>query len=161
MHDSKEKNELPKLLSLTEALRETSQGWSETEWEAYLRTLEIPLRETLTRKYDDLAEALEAPDPNASQLTEKAMLRLQDAISQLSPKQRTVIQATFWEGLSTSEIARRYGMGRTTVQMHTARAITRLKHLLSANFPLSERAKNRSPHNACPARTKTEEDRNE
>ncbi len=161
MHDSKAKTELSKLSSLTEALKENSQGWSENEWETYLRTLETPLKETLTRKYDDLAESLEAPDPNASQLTEKAMLRLQDAISQLSPKQRMVIQATYWEGLSTSQIARCYGMGRTTVQMHTARAIARLKHLLSANFPLSEGTKNYSPHDPCPARTKTAADRDE
>ena len=161
MHDSKEKDERTKLSSLTLALKENSQGWSEEEWESYLHTLEIPLRETLTRKYENLAESLEAPDPETSELTEKAMLRLQDAISRLSPKQRTVIQATFWEGLSTSEIARRYGMGRTTVQMHAARAITRLKHLLSAHFPLSERTKNHSPHNACQARTETQGKRDE
>ena len=155
MCNSEETNQPFRKPSLVRALREESQTWSPAEWESYLATLEVPRRETLTKEYDDLAESLVAVDPEEPRLTEEAMARLQAAIDHLSPKQKAVIKAKFWEGLSEHEIAKRFGIARTTVQMHLARGTSRLKWLMSSKFPLSERTKNYFPHNACPARTKT------
>lgn len=148
-------------LPVSDALLEESKTWSANEWESYLSTLEVQRRETLTRKYDDLAERLVADPSEGPQFNETALERLQSAIAHLSPKQRAVVRAKFWEGLSEREIAKRYGMARTTVQMHLFRATAHLKTLMSSKFPLSERAKTLFPHNACPDRTETESERDE
>lgn len=142
-------------------LKRSSQHWSKEAWEKYLSSQDVPLREVLTRKYDDLADNLEAPDHHELILSELTSKRLDDALGALSPKQRQVVEAKYWEGLSEHEIAARYGISRSTVQMHFSRAISRLKRLMSSKFPLSEGTKTHSPHNACPARTETEGKRDE
>ena len=136
--------------------------WESLQWEMYLSSLEVPLRESTTGLYDELCENLVAEEePSGDSLSDDALAKVRAALESLSHRQRQIVHAHYWEGLSEHEIARRLGIHRTTVQVHLQRAIRRLKRHLSSKFLTSERAQNSFTHNACPARTKTEEDRNE
>ena len=128
--------------SIPQHLLEKSKAWSVEEWETYLSLLEVPRRESLTRRYERLSETLSAPNEEESPYTDDTANRLQQAIALLSPKQKIVVQAKYWEGLSEHEIARRHGMARTTVQTHLFRATARLRELMSSKFPFSEGTKN-------------------
>ena len=137
--------------------------WEALQWEMYLSSLEVPLRESTTGLYGELCENLVAEEDEArgDSLSDDAVAKVRVALESLSLRQRQIIHAHYWEGLSEHEIARRLGIHRTTVQVHLQRAIRRLKRHLSSKFLTSERAQNRFPHNACPARTKTEGKRDE
>ena len=144
--------------SIPEDLLEKSKAWSVEEWETYLSLLDVPRRESLTRRYESLSGNLSALDEEESKYADDTADRLQQAIALLSPKQRTVVQAKYWEGLSEHEIARCHGMARTTVQTHLFRATARLRELMSSKCPFSEGTKKHSPSNACPVGTSTEEE---
>lgn len=136
--------------------------WEAVKWEMYLSTLEVPQRETLTRKYDELCENLVAEDDIESKAEdEDAVAGLRISLLSLSLQQRVVLHAKYWEGRSEREIAARLGISRSTVQVHLRRAIRHLQRHLSSKFPRCERAQNLFPHNVCPARTETQEERDE
>ena len=136
--------------------------WESLQWEMYLSSLEVPLRESTTGLYNELCENLVAEEePRGDTLSDDAIAKVRHALESLSLRQRQIIHARYWEGLSEHEIARRLGIHRTTVQVHLQRAIRRLKRHLSSKLLTSERAQNLFPHNACPARTKTEGERDE
>jgi len=52
----------------------------------------------------------------------------------LSPREKEVIFALFYDGLSEEETARTLGVSRRTVRTHKARALAKLKEALGAFF---------------------------
>lgn len=122
-------------------LKEISRSWSPAEWESYLSSLEIPRKEVITAKLDDINEEFPWASTGVSGLSEEMSTQLKKAIDGLSPQQRRVIYAKYWDGLSENKIAIRQGIARTTVQMHLSRAITKLNNSLSSKIPLSKRTK--------------------
>ena len=56
-------------------------------------------------------------------------------LEELTPKERAVIQMTFFEELSAGEIARRQGISEGSVRMTKSRAIGRLRTILVKSAP--------------------------
>ena len=55
-----------------------------------------------------------------------------EAVAKLSFRQRAVVFLAYWDDLRPAEIARRLGIGESTVHRHLSRAEARLRRLLHA-----------------------------
>lgn len=55
-----------------------------------------------------------------------------EAVGELSPRQRAVVFLAYWEDLRPVEIARRLGLGESTVHRHLDRAERRLRGMIHA-----------------------------
>jgi RNA polymerase sigma factor (sigma-70 family) len=66
---------------------------------------------------EELEEILESPDPLPDEIVEQDELRerLEGALDTLTPRLREVVRLSADEGLNDSEIARRFGVNRSTV----------------------------------------------
>ena len=70
-----------------------------------------------------------APSPEAVVVRDDDRRRLLEAVEQLPPGLRSVIEYRYFLGLSEAETARALGMATGTVKSRSARAIERLRHL--------------------------------
>lgn len=76
-------------------------------------------------------EPIVAPeDPFANTATGQVGARVREAIGQLQPQQRQVLEIAYFEGLSQTEIAERLGAPLGTVKSWTRQALMRLRELL-------------------------------
>ncbi len=57
-------------------------------------------------------------------------LVLADALAQLAPRARTVVELSFYQGLTTAEIAERCGLPLGTVKSDLRRSLERMRHHL-------------------------------
>ena len=53
--------------------------------------------------------------------------KLQQTLKMLSEEENTIIQALFYEGLSETELAKRLGIARTTLQSRKYKILEKLK----------------------------------
>lgn len=108
-----------------------SRGWAEvTNHRAYLyrtvlNTARSRHRSTLRRRIREQRSALpEAASPVEVDLDVLA------AVDRLSVQQRACVVLTYWEDLTSGEVAGRLGISEGSVKRHLARARARLKELL-------------------------------
>jgi RNA polymerase sigma-70 factor (ECF subfamily) len=71
-----------------------------------------------------------ADDPSAAASLGQTGRRVRDALAQLTPQQRQVLEIAYFQGLSQSEIAERLNTPLGTVKSWTRQALLRLRELL-------------------------------
>lgn len=127
-----------------EILIEKSRRWDRVTWEAYLKSLEGSLKESQPGHWviqnSVVTETKCVPDNNFSNISAEAIEQL---LSLLTPRQREIIHAIYWQGLSERQVARNFGISQSTVQDIKQRGITRIKkhsHKLPLTFPIVETA---------------------
>ncbi len=117
-----------------EVLKEISQNWDQETWEVYLQAQEYYLREKLIepQRYDELADRQEetifqrfclSSDSETQELVEFLL-------TNLSPKQRFVIEQVFFEGRTEREIARELGISQPRVHLYKTKALDQIKRLM-------------------------------
>lgn len=130
------------LHQLTEQeIREASRSWSTQEWEQYLRSLEVGLKESQPTLHEISHSALEANifdvlGPSCSEETSQLIEKL---VAELSEKKRFVIEKYFFEGRSNSEIAEMMGVSRQRVFTLKKKALRQLKYIAKqvvGSFPI-------------------------
>lgn len=110
-----------------------SSGWREVGnpraylYRTVLNQANSHHRSTLRRR---LREMRGAP-PEEVRMTE-ADLDVLAAVDRLSVQQRAVVILTYWEDLTSSEVAARLGVSSGSVKRHLARARRRLREYLDA-----------------------------
>ena len=124
----------------TDELKSISRKWGPSMWEYYLSSIEVEQTEFLLEdpnSVDDLSyeeyknfacQSMEKKDfPNLRIILEKV-------IHDLPKKQSQVLHHIFWEGLSMSEISKKYEVSRTAIQRTKERALRRAEKLLFKLF---------------------------
>ncbi len=115
-------------------LKITSKYWSAEDWEDYLQTQEVNLKEDLLnpRFYDELAARQNetvfqkfyfSPDPEAHKFIESIF-------SILSPTQRNILEEIYLEGRTERHIADKLGLPHTTIHFHKKNALSQIKRHL-------------------------------
>lgn len=75
-----------------------------------------------------LAETVGGLDPDLEAFEEHASLQM--ALSRLTPKERRVLELSYFEGFSQTEIARKMGVSQMHISRLLRRALGELRHLL-------------------------------
>lgn len=78
-------------------------------------------------------DGLRTVDGGYEQVAERGVLV--GALGSLPTRQRQVIVLRFYEDLSVEQTAELLGFSAGTVKSYTARALTRLRELLAADYP--------------------------
>jgi len=73
----------------------------------------------------------QGPSPSHDVLKSELRGRVQHALGQLRPQDREVIMMVHFEDMSSAEVAQVLGIGRTAATMRYARALLRLKEILT------------------------------
>lgn len=116
-------------------LKFETKNWNEKTWEAYLKSIETPIRETLISEsvFNCLVDKqtgsifLNSQEACSEALREK----IERSVLQLSKRQQQIVHMIFWKNLSEREIARILGITRPTVQVTKKRALQRLQHFIT------------------------------
>jgi DNA-directed RNA polymerase specialized sigma subunit len=115
-----------------EVLKIESKSWSEKTWAEYLKTIETPISETLTSASCFQAALDSSKGTNeflataASRATQGKVL---SALQKLTQKQRSIVQMTFWSGMSEREIAASLGISRSSVKTTKKRTLRKMQGL--------------------------------
>jgi len=131
-------------------------GHSETEWKVlFYKVLQNKVRDFYRREKvrtrwrfwlrpkdeDDDSEPLEQfssseeDNPESRMRRKQSFARLEDALEQLSQKQRQVFLLRAWEGLSVLETAQAMACSEGTVKTHFSRATDHLQKKLGDDWP--------------------------
>lgn len=81
-------------------------------------------------RIDPQEQATPPTDPAASAVTGQLGARVREALAQLEPKQRQVLEIAYFEGLSQTEIAERLETPLGTVKSWTRQGLMRLRDLV-------------------------------
>jgi DNA-directed RNA polymerase specialized sigma subunit len=125
------------------AIREQSKSWSAEEWESYLATLDVGLKESLSSKTEVSSRGLTANvfEYAATDCPDDVLELVERLVAQLSKRQQFVLRNVFWDGKSERQIAKMLGIGRSAVYDLKKRALKNLrKHAqgVLAKFPIVE-----------------------
>jgi len=93
------------------------------------------IRTRVRHRLDENEGSAPEPSTDTSPLVEDARERLLDAFSQLSRKDRKLLQLYFQDGFTDAEIATRWNSTRSVIAVSLHRAKTRLKKLLMSSCP--------------------------
>jgi DNA-binding NarL/FixJ family response regulator len=113
-------------------LKTETKNWNQKTWEAYLRSIETPISESLTSAtcfeaaLDSGKSINEFLASAASRTTQGKVL---SALQLLTPKQRSIIQMTFWSGMSEREVAASLGISRSSVKTTKKRTLRKMQGL--------------------------------
>ena len=112
-----------------ENLRTASQSWDSLTWDRYLRGLDSSLSESLVPvfTYQKRLERQESIFEFAQSCASSELQnKIHTSLSQLTPKQRRIIEMTFWDSMSERDIATRLGISRSTVKTLKKRALLKM-----------------------------------
>lgn len=120
-----------------DVLRLESQSWNLATWEAYLGTIEQPIRETLLSAANySLALEIQTQTifeslhwANSSARLPNPMISLND----FSQKQRRIIELIFWKDKSERDTAKILGLSRSSVKTTKKRVLVALKKSFQQN----------------------------
>jgi RNA polymerase sigma factor (sigma-70 family) len=120
-----------------------SRAWSGEEWQSYLDSLDVGLKESQLSQLeiDNLGLASNIFEYAARSCQPEISDAVEKLISILTEKQQFVIRKIFFEGLSKSQIAKIMGVSRQRVFTMKKRAIRQLKNnakKVVGNFPIVE-----------------------
>ncbi len=124
-----------------EEIKKICSTWSADTWEAYLSTIEVPLREQLV-PLDDLAKM---PHSESYGQLYKDLIRQDDHLKLerlmslsarvLSPTEREVLHLLYWEKKSLQETAIHFGVIKSTVVSYRDRALKKIcKRMIEKEF---------------------------
>ncbi len=113
-------------------LKRICQTWSASTWEAYLSTLDIPLREQLipTQELNKITHSESYAEVYQGLLQQseypKFEKELDSASRTLAATERKVIHLIFWDKLSLQETANLLGVHKSSVVIYRERALKKL-----------------------------------
>ena len=117
-------------------LRTLSKEWSYETWENYLSSIETPRKEALLRNprlVEELSEE-EYKKTLPSSMPTETISHLRTALEKILPclpkKQRQVLECIFWENLSLSETAKKFGVTKGAIQNTKRRAFVNIMGLM-------------------------------
>lgn len=122
-------------------LRSASRNWNANEWEAYLRTLEVGLSESLSSKNEVNQRGITNNifELSSSGCAEEVSMVVEQLLAHLSERQALVLRKIFWDGKSERKIARELKIGRPAVYDLKKRALKNLRKVAQgvlATFPI-------------------------
>lgn len=122
-------------------IRTESKSWTAEQWESYLATLEVGLKESQPRISEVQRQAWTSNifDLSAAAPSEELTQKISELVSTLTERQKFIIGKIFWDGLSERQVAKMMGISRQGVFDLKKRALRRLKknaHEVLANFPI-------------------------
>lgn len=113
-----------------EVLKIESKSWSEKTWAEYLKTIETPIAESLTSA-SCFQAALDGGNRInnfiATAASRTTQGKVHSALQQLTRKQRSIIQMTFWSGMSEREIAASLRISRSSVKTTKKRTLRKMQ----------------------------------
>ncbi|MBK9322413.1 MAG: sigma-70 family RNA polymerase sigma factor [Bdellovibrionaceae bacterium] len=121
-----------------ETLRTSSQSWDSTTWDRYLRNLDSSLSESLVPVFiyqKHLERQGSIFEFTQSCANPELQNKIHMSLSQLTPKQRRIIEMTFWDSMSERDIAEKLGISRSTVKTLKKRALLKLLPAQSLPIP--------------------------
>jgi RNA polymerase sigma factor (sigma-70 family) len=111
-----------------QAIHEASKSWNPEQWESYLQTLDVGLKESLVDgELSNRRLAFGIFDLVAEPCSEEISSIIQKLISLLTVKQKLVIEKYFFEGRTHSQIAKIMNVSRQRAFTLKKRAIRQLK----------------------------------
>lgn len=117
-----------------EQLRVVSKSWDQSIWEAYLKTLETPLKESQvsTKKFDRISEGIDFSVFEYSDSDSKPVPigRLQVGLDTLTIRQRQVVELIFFRAKSSREAALLLGLSQSTIRDLKRKGLRKLKTVL-------------------------------
>lgn len=126
-------------------LREASKRWTPEQWEAHLKTLEISRFESVipSGRYDEVTENMEESIFDNAQRSSKTHLieRVQSLLSQVTPRQKQVLEEIYLKGKSPRQAALALGVCRSVALRLQRRALRNLRRYLAqggSTLPLVE-----------------------
>ena len=99
----------------------------------------------LTRTGELVAMARPEPGPDAALSAKETRATIADALAALDPRERSLIQLAYGNGLSQSEIAARLGLPLGTVKTRTRRALKLLRDRMEQPLPSATPATTPAP----------------
>ena len=119
----------------TEQLREISKDWDLKTWKRYGDSLEVQpegkslkpgeLRKLQAEQTKSIF-AINGEIPANPTL----VLKMNQALEDLSPRQRQVVDLIFYQGKTIEEAALEYGLSKATINIHKKEALAKLKGVL-------------------------------
>lgn len=118
----------------TEQLKEVSKSWDEKTWEQFLDStdgsvegLQLLSSKRLSCKTDYMTQSIFDLWAEKSD-SEEIQQIIQIALEKLTSRQRQVIEATYFDGLSIEGAAAQIGITKSTAFVHLQKALLNLKH---------------------------------
>lgn len=115
----------------TEELKKISSTWSANQWEDYLKSIEVPLREAyvLDPKHIEKRSQVDLETFYSSDISDYYHLKRKviGGLYKLTPRQLQVVDMTFWQGMTQRAIAEKLGLGVSTVPNTLKRALVKLR----------------------------------
>lgn len=111
-------------------LKQVSASWTPTEWETYLSSLEVGLKESQVslNEMERLAIGGNIFERAANAASDECAKQVRAWISTLTPRQALVIKKIFFEGQSSRQISRTMGISRQRVSKIKKQALRQLKN---------------------------------
>ena len=122
-------------------LKLVSKRWDQKTWDEYLSWFECPRRESLikTSAYQEALDKMEESifSLATSEESNNSKVCVDEFLAMLTPKQKIVIEMTYWQNKSEREIAKHLGVSRGTIRDIKKNALTKIKkNFESANTAL-------------------------
>ena len=117
-------------------LYEAKKSWKASDWEGYLKdSVEKPLREIPVGGPDEIALLSDRASEGYADLleVEKSSFlskKIEQGMKILTEREREVLYALFWEGLSQRGLAKSLELNRATVVVYQKRALEKLARYL-------------------------------
>ena len=131
-------------------IKEISQDWNQGDWENYLKTLEVGLRESLLSPHQ-WADLPTDPIDESGEIDRRQAL-VHRLFKTLRGRQKEIIQKIFFEGLKVSEAAEMMGISRQGAFALKKRALKRLR--IQATKALDNFTYSKGRSEFCPLNTK-------
>jgi RNA polymerase sigma factor (sigma-70 family) len=141
-------------------LERVSKSWSGETWDQYLKTFEVPLKESQSSEFRTLAENLKENLFQYSQTTSNEELKaiVEVGLLALTDLERRVLRLIFFESQSEREIASQIFVSRSRVQNLKRSGLKKLKDyfLGVSTFPIEKATKKTKEKNHAEDFNKTD-----
>lgn len=123
-------------LLIGKELYDAKKSWKACDWEGYLKdSVEKPLREIPVGGPEEVAQLSDRVKAGYSDLFEAdehtyLSKKIEQAMKKLTEREREVLFALFWEGLSQRKLAENLEIARPTVTVYQQRALGKLARYL-------------------------------
>lgn len=117
-------------------LHDAKKSWKACDWEGYLKdSVERPLREIPVGGPEEVAQLSDRVKSGYHDLFESdehtfLSRKIEQGMKKLTEREREILFALFWEGLSQRKLADSLKIARPTVVVHQKRALEKLARYL-------------------------------
>lgn len=121
----------------TEQLKEISKSWNQKTWEQFLDSTDGSIEGLQLMSARRLAYKTEYMTNTVFDLwaekneSEKIKEILRQGLSAVTERQRQIIEAVYFDGLSIEGAAARFGLSKSTAFVHLQKALLNLKQLIT------------------------------